>query len=522
MTNIAHIGGEDGLFPSGFGTYGDLFDAVTPSRPDEILGAPLDQPLVLDLDRTLARTDLMFECLAAALARNPLVILFAIFWLMQGKAVLKRRLAQAAALDLDGMPVNEAVVALATREAARGRTIVLATAAEELVAHRIARRFPFITRVFASNGTVNLKGAAKARLLQDAFPGGFVYAGDSHADLAIWREASEIVAVGAGSATLKAARALGKPVLVMPDAGLSGAVLRKAIRMKQWAKNALVFAPVALAGLIFDVSAWGHALVAFLALSLVASATYLINDLFDLADDRQHWTKRNRPLASGAMRIEYGLALVPLLALAGFGLAALIGTKVLAVVALYTVVTLAYSFGIKRVAILDVAMLAGLFTLRLFLGVVAIGVVISPWLFVFSMALFLSLSIAKRHTEVVRAVLHGKTKLAGRGYVARDEPLLLAMGMGAAMSAIVLFALYLNSEAFLGAFYSAPDFLWIAPVALFLWLGRVWLKSQRGELDDDPVAFALRDGPSLALGAMLGLGFLLAAFGGPLTTVLGL
>jgi 4-hydroxybenzoate polyprenyltransferase/phosphoserine phosphatase len=522
MTNIAHIGGEDGYFPSGSGTYGDLFDAVTPSRPDEILGAALDQPLVLDLDRTLARTDMLFECLAAALARNPLVILFAIFWLMQGKAVLKRRLAQVASLDLDGMPVNEAVVALATREAARGRTIVLATAAEELMAHRIARRFPFITRVFASNGTVNLKGAAKARLLREAFPGGFIYAGDSHADLAIWREASEIVTVGAGGATLKAARALGKPVLAMPGAGLSGAVLRKAIRMKQWAKNALVFAPVALAGLIFDASAWGHALAAFLALSLVASATYLVNDLFDLADDRQHWTKRNRPLASGAMRIEYGLALVPLLALAGFGLAALLGAKVLAVVVLYTVVTLAYSFGIKRVAILDVAMLAGLFTLRLFLGVVAIGVVISPWLFVFSMALFLSLSIAKRHTEVVRAVLHGKTKLAGRGYVARDEPLLLAMGMGAAMSAIVLFALYLSSDAVRRAFYSAPEFLWIAPVALFLWLGRVWLKSQRGELDDDPVAFALRDGPSLALGAMLGLGFLLAAFCGPLTTTLGL
>jgi 4-hydroxybenzoate polyprenyltransferase len=522
MTNIAHIGGEDGLFASGSETYGDLFDAVPQSRPDQILDAPLDQPLVLDLDRTLARTDLLFECLAAALARNPLVILFAVFWMMQGKAVLKRRLAQAAALDLDRLPVNEAVVALAAREAARGRTIVLATAADELMAHRIARRFPFISRVFASDGTVNLKGAAKAWVLRQAFPGGFVYAGDSHADLAIWREASEIVAVGAEVATLKAARALGKPVLAMPGTGLSSAVLRKAIRMKQWAKNALVFAPVPLAGLVFDVSAWGRALVAFLALSLIASATYLVNDLFDLADDRQHWTKRNRPLASGALRIEYGLVLVPVLALAGFGLAAAAGLKVLAVVALYTVVTLGYSFGLKRVAILDVTTLAGLFTLRLFLGVIAIGVAISPWLFVFSMALFLSLSIAKRHTEVVRAVLHGKTKLAGRGYVARDEPLLLAMGMGAAMSAIVLFTLYLSSDAVRHAFYSAPEFLWVAPVALFLWLGRVWLKSQRGELDDDPVAFALHDRPSLALGGVLGLGFLFAAFGGPLTATLGL
>jgi hypothetical protein len=138
------------------------------------------------------------------------------------------------------------------------------------------------------------------------------------------------------------------------------------------------------------------------------------------------------------------------------------------------------------------------------------------------MALYLSLSIAKRHPVVVRGVLQGRAKIPGRGYVARDEPLLLAMGTGAAMSAIVLFALYLASDAASHAFYSAPDFLWVAPVALFLWLGRIWLKSQRGELDDDPVAFALHDGPSLVLGGLLGLGFLCAAFGGPLMTALGL
>ncbi len=159
-------------------------------------------------------------------------------------------------------------------------------------------------------------------------------------------------------------------------------------------------------------------------------------------------------------------------------------------------------------------MLASLFTLRLFLGVLAIGAIISPWLFVFSMALFLSLSVAKRHTEVVRMIARGRTEIGGRGYKACDEPLLLAIGIAAAASAIILLTLYLTGEAFRAAFYSAPAFLWVAPAVLLLWLGRVWLLSQRGELDDDPVAFALKDAQSLALGAVLGLAFAAASFGG--------
>jgi 4-hydroxybenzoate polyprenyltransferase len=219
-------------------------------------------------------------------------------------------------------------------------------------------------------------------------------------------------------------------------------------------------------------------------------------------------------LASGALALTHGLALVPVLATAGLALAALLGPGVLATVLLYASVTLAYSARLKRIPILDVTLLAGLFTLRLFVGVVAIGAVISAWLFVFSMALFLSLSIAKRHTEVVRMVAHGLSEAAGRGYRACDAVLLLALGVASAASAIVLLTLYLTAEAFRAAFYTAPAFLWLAPIVLMLWLGRIWLLSQRGELDDDPVAFALKDGPSLALGVALGLAFAAASVGG--------
>lgn len=485
-------------------------------QPAARIDAPINQPLVLDLDRTLIKTDLLFEAFAAALHKNPFIVFLAVWWLVQGKAVLKRKLAERVMLDLEVIPVTEAVQRLAQAESARGRVIVLATGADELLARRIARRFAFIERVFASDGISNLKGKWKAEVLAEAFPQGFIYAGDSASDLPIWQAASTVVLVPVHPWLARKVRSLGKPMLVVGDSTMSLKTAIRGMRLKQWAKNALVFAPIALAGMLGDAEAWAQAGFAFLSLGFVASATYLINDIFDLSDDRRHWSKKNRPLASGAMRIEFGLALVPCLAMAGLSFATLGGPLVLTTVLAYAAVTLAYSLALKRVPVLDVLTLASLFTLRLLLGVVAIGAALSPWLFVFSMALFLSLSVAKRHTEVLRMVAHGSSKTRGRGYVARDEPLLLMLGVCSAVVAIALLSMYLTAEAVRAAFYTAPQFLWFAPVILFLWLGRVWLLSQRGQLDDDPVAFALGDRISLALAAFLLADYGLAAAGGHL------
>ncbi len=471
-------------------------------------------PLVLDLDGTLIKTDLLFEAFAVAFRAYPLVLFMALFWIMQGRAVLKRKLAQRVAFDVMLLPIDDDLASYAAEEAAHGREVVLATAADELLARRVATRFPFISRVIASDGQTNLKGATKAARLDAEFPQGFVYAGDAPADLPIWRAAKGIIIVRASAATEQAARELGTPELVIPrPAGILKTYL-KATRVKQWSKNALVLAPLALSGHLLDPAAWFQALLAFVALGLTASATYLLNDLFDLADDRQHWSKRNRPLASGRMPLAHGLMLVPVLLASGLALAASLGVPVLLSVAAYLALTLGYSFSLKRVPVLDVTTLAALFTLRLLIGVTAIAATLSPWLFVFSMSLFLSLSIAKRHTEVVRMAAHGAKKMAGRGYVAQDEPLLLGLGLTSACSAIILLTMYLTAEAFRAGFYSAPNFLWAAPLVLFLWLGRIWLLSQRGELDDDPVAFAMRDRVSLALGGVLGMAFLVASYGG--------
>lgn len=435
------------------------------------------------------------------------------YWLLTGgRAHLKRKLADIAYLDTDLIPANAELVALAESEMRAGRDIILATAADELLANRFKRRFSCISRVIASDGERNLKGSRKADVLLDQYPLGFIYAGDSPADLHIWKH-SGVVTVGASPATRRKAQALGKPILHIDGPRLSFASLLKSIRLQQWVKNALVFAPVALAGKFADAAAWTDAGLAFIAIGFLASATYLINDLSDLADDRRHWTKRNRPLASGQMPIPVALVLVPVLLAAATALGAVLGPAGFAVLALYGATTLLYSLKLKQIPIVDVMTLASLFTLRLLLGVTAIGAALSPWLFVFSMALFFSISLAKRHVEVVRMRAHGMEQMAGRGYDTRDEPFLLTLGVGSGLSSVVLLSLYLSADAFRAAHYGAPQFLWFAPAVILLWLSRIWLLSQRGELDDDPVAFALRDRPSLMLGGVLGLAFLAAAFG---------
>ena len=320
--------------------------------------------------------------------------------------------------------------------------------------------------------------------------------------------------VRASEDTLAAATQIRAPLKVIPKVRLRWRLLARAIRLKQWSKNALVLAPIALSGRLADVSAWVHGIGALAALGLVASATYLVNDIVDLADDPATGRSANGRSPVATCRCPSAWRSFRCSAAPVSLVATMVGGAVPAIIGLYAAITLAYSARLKRIPILDVVVLAGLFTLRLFLGVMAIGAAISPWLFVFSMALFLSLSVAKRHTEVVRMIAHGLTEAAGRGYQARDEALLLAIGIASAASAIVLLTLYLTGEAFRAAFYTAPAFLWFAPGVLLLWLGRVWLLSQRGELDDDPVAFALHDGPSLLLAGVLGLAFAAASLGG--------
>lgn len=492
--------------------------AMRPAIPDRdrsALPAEALAPLVLDLDGTLLRTDLLVEGILALLRRNILMLFPLLLWFLQGKAHLKRQVAQRAGLDIATLPANEDLIAHALAEKARGREIVLATAADELLARRVAERFGFIDRVLASDGQTNLKGEAKAARLRALFPQGFHYAGDSRADLAVWKDADHVILVEPEPEIARAARKLGRPVTEFPPLSVARALL-KGFRLHQWAKNALVFLPLVLDGKAGSGSAWLAAGSAFLALGLVASASYLLNDLWDLPHDRAHWSKQKRPLASGRLPLRTGA----LAAVAGLSLGMAIGSTVSGGVVLalfaYLMLTLTYSVSIKRIPILDAVTLGALFSLRIAIGVMAVQAMWSPWLLTFSMFLFTSLSFAKRHVEMRGALKSGKDgKLAGRGYQSADEPIILAFGVAAGIASVVIFILYLNQEAFRNAALTAPLLLWAFPPALSLWIGRIWILAGREELHDDPVAFAVKDRVSLALGTVVGLAFLLAAIGLP-------
>jgi 4-hydroxybenzoate polyprenyltransferase len=261
--------------------------------------------------------------------------------------------------------------------------------------------------------------------------------------------------------------------------------------------------PLVLGGKSYDLAAWGRLATGFLAISLLASATYLINDIRDRDHDRHHWSKRERPIARGTVGIAHARYMAVVGVIASFALGISVGTGAATILGLYLVLSLAYSFQLKREPILDVLALASLFTIRLGLGVILGEVRFSPWLFVFSMFVFLSISLAKRFNEVARMSDHGFDRAPGRGYVASDEPIVLALGVAAMLGAVLILVIYLVDEAFPTNLYGHPYFLWAVPPILFLWLGRVWLLSLRGVVDDDPVLFALKDTTSIAYGALV-------------------
>jgi len=467
------------------------------------------RPLILDLDGTLVRADMLLETALAFLKNAPWRVFEVGLWMLRGRAYLKHRLAAETNIEAEVLPFNEELLAYAADIAASGRPVYVATAADAEIAEKVVRRIPFIRGVIGSDGVRNLKGEAKAQVLAERFPDGFDYAGDARADIPVWRRAENAIVVEAPASVVRAAAGVATVARVFPRASRGRALLRS-MRPHQWAKNALVFVPLILGGLVSHVDALYATACAFVALGLVASSTYLVNDIWDLTDDRSHWSKRNRPLASGRLPLAPALAAIPIGLIAGIAAAALAGPATVAVVLLYLAVTLLYSFSLKRIPILDGFVLASLFTLRLGAGIVASGAPPSPWLLVFAMFLFASLSFAKRHTEVARVVERGGTEVRGRGYKSIDLPLIMGIGMATGVAAVLIMVLYIINDAFRQSFYGNTAWLWGFPAILFLFVCRIWLKCGRSELHDDPVAFAVTDRPSLALGGALMVCFGLA------------
>jgi len=267
------------------------------------------------------------------------------------------------------------------------------------------------------------------------------------------------------------------------------------MRPAQWVKNLLVFVAALTSHRIVDASAWIQLLPLFAAHCLLSSAAYVVNDALDLAADRAHPEKARRPFASGALPRGLAWWLAPLLVAAAAALAWRLPGPAQGVLGAYAIITLLYSLWLKRVAWLDVLVLAALYTLRVLAGAFAIAVLPSEWLLAFAMFVFVSLAALKRYAEL-RA--HGAGQLAGRGYLAGDAPMVLAFGAAAGVAAVLVLALYTSSDA-VQPLYASPGWLWLACPLLWYWLARIWTLAHRGALRGDPVLFALRDGPSLAV-----------------------
>ena len=453
-------------------------------------------PLVVDLDGTLIRSDMLVESAFALASAAPLRAARAALALTRGQAALKAAIAGHAQVDLDALPFNHALLDLLRAEKAAGRRIYLASASNEAFVHAIADKLALFDGVFASNAHTNLKGSAKAAALTAAFgPKGFDYAGNSTADLPVWDAAGGVIAVNASPSLQATVRRRFPTATIMPTPPVRPAEYLRALRVHQWLKNLLIFVP-AFTSHHFDAPSAFACLVAFLSFSLCASSVYLLNDLLDLGNDRLHPTKRLRPFASGSVDLLHCIVMLGATLAASIVIALFLPWQFLLVLAVYYALTLSYSVYLKRQATLDVVTLACLYGIRLQAGAVAVDVILSPWLLTFSIFLFLCLALVKRITELIDRRDSAAGDPSGRGYRLADLSILQTMATASGYVAVLIFALYINSPA-VAALYRAPQLMWVIPMILLYWISRIMILTHRGEMHDDPVLFAARDRTSL-------------------------
>jgi 4-hydroxybenzoate polyprenyltransferase len=478
------------------------FETSEPSViPRQIMAARDDIPLVVDLDGTLVRTDMLYESFFASATEG-----FEHHWstvaaLRRGKAYLKAHLAGACTIDYGQLPYNSEVLNLIRNAKSEGRRVYLATASDRRHADGIVAHLGMFDGVFSSDGVVNLSGNDKARRLVEVFGDrGFDYIGNNHVDLAIWSHARKAYVAGNSTVLVRKVELLGIPMESVDLTRSSFRVWLKAMRIHQYAKNALIFVPL-LTAHAYAFHYLLNAIFAFVAFSLCASSVYLLNDLIDLRADRQHPTKLNRPFASGAIPLAHGVIAIPILLAIAFICATFTSWWFTAVLTAYFALTLAYSFTLKRRLMVDIVVLATLYTTRVIAGAAALPVVPSEWLLAFSMFVFTCLALVKRYVELAMRIDRELPDPSNRNYRLMDLPIIGALAAASGFNAVTIFALYVSSPAVEGL-YRHPKLLWLLCPILMYWLSRMVILAHRRVVDDDPIVFALYDRNSRVCGAM--------------------
>lgn len=478
---------------------------------------PEGVPLCVDLDGTLVKSDTLIDSVLLIARQRPAALLSIPGWIAQGRAAFKRHVTATVTLDVEHLPYNRPLLEWLRAEAGRGREIYLATAADIHLAERIAAYLGIFQGVLASDGSLNLAGGNKLAAFRERFGDSFCYIGNAKPDTELLRACVAPMAANPHRALTAGLRSSGtKLSATFDDQPPAIKSWLKAIRLHQWAKNTLIFVPMLLA------HAWSlthviEAAVAFLSFGMCASGTYILNDLLDLEADRRHPRKRRRPFAAGDLSAIQGTVVVVLLMLCAGALAVALPWIVRALpnnepllqpykylwwLVIYTVTTLTYSLYLKRVVLLDVFLLSGLYTVRILAGSAATGVAISAWLAGFSIFFFLSLAFVKRFSELENLIARGGTVASGRGYKVGDLEQLRALGTGAAYASVVVLTLYINDFK-TNFLYNHPVRLWLVVPVLLLWLSQVWMLAGRGEMHDDPVVWAITSRRSLLMGLLM-------------------
>ncbi len=450
-------------------------------------------PLAVDLDGTLIRTNSLIESLMPLLKANPLFLPVVFVWLLRGRAYLKQQVAQRVALDISSLPYNLDILGFLQDQYNSERRLILATGADEHIAQQIAVYLHIFDRIIASDGQNNLTGVAKKeRLVAEFGVRGFDYLGNDRKDLLVWQAARLAMVVGSKTFIDRIRTRLSNvdEVFEVKTAGLPEWI--RALRLYHWLKNLLVFVPLLAAHRFNEISLIIPACMAFLSFGFCASSVYILNDLLDLPEDRKHPRKRSRAFASGILPLATGIAVVPILLGFSIAIGLTLPLPFLFMLGIYYTITLAYSFRLKKIVILDVIVLATLFTVRMMAGSAAVDVWPSSWLLAHSMFLFISLALVKRYAELVTMrIEHGQAAKA-RSYVASDSELLAAMGVASAFISVLVLVLYISSES-AQLLYGNLNVIWLVCPALLYWLCYIWLIAHRGGMHDDPMIFALKD-----------------------------
>jgi 4-hydroxybenzoate polyprenyltransferase len=452
----------------------------------------LNRPLVVDLDGTLIHTDLLLEAILLLFRKNPFYIFLCLIWILKGRAYLKSKVFQKIHIPYELLPFNHNLIEFLKSEHDTGRKLILATASPSTAAAEIVRIHSFFDEVFGSNEAINLKGHKKRLLLDQHFgKGNYDYIGNSNSDLKIFESAHFTYLVNPSKALENRTRKISDLKHVWKTESSMWNIFRS-IRVYQWVKNLLIFVPLVTSHTFNSLNHISNALIGFIAFCLLASAGYIINDLFDLNSDRTHPQKSNRPFASGKVSISTAFIVFIFLFTAGFLAAFTLGYVFFIIALIYLTTSVNYSLFLKKIALYDVFILALLYSIRIFAGAVAIKVQLSFWLIAFSTFIFLSLAFIKRFSELIQISNEQNLSKRGRQYHKGDLSILQTMGIASGFLSVVVFSLYINSSEVV-KLYSQPKILWAISLVFLFWISRIWLLTIRGEVDEDPIVFAIKD-----------------------------